>query len=364
MFTQQELNELVLEEVSKDNPSKETIIELLTKGADINARVDIYTNALDGAFSHLCKLFYKNCDGWSEEAVKTLDTSIIQLLIDKGADINSGISYSANGYLQIAALGICSSDLVEVFLKAGADPNAKFGGNRGEPESYKNFMLDYVLDIYKKNKHINDFFDKEVKKIIKLLRQYGAESINDANVKKRYKLNNLLLKEVRKDNPSKKTVIELLAKGADINAINRVGYNVIMEAIYHLSSMPYKNSGKLSLNAVKKLDFSIIQLLIDKGADVNHNWRNCYCLEEAALKIFRSDLVEMLLKAGANPNVICGGDWYKPGPFYYCMLDYLLDIYEKYKSENDFISSEMGKNIELFRKYGAVSDYNREFNFF
>ena len=357
-----ELNNFLIEEVCKDKPSRETIMVLITKGADINAKKPLGDSVLIEALLHLAHMTYKNGDKWSESAFKDLDISIIQLLIDQGADVNYNLH---NKYcirrgkysLEIAAL-IPRSDLVEMLLKAGANPNVKCDGNWGEPESYYDFMLDYLFDIHRKNKHFSDFLDTELKKIKKIFRKYGAERVKDKKVQDRYKLNKLLLNEVRKDTPVKETIVDLLDRGADINAIDTLGFNVLMNTLSHLEHMTYKN-GKWTEDAVKELDFEIIQLLLDKGADVNHNWRNHDCLQIAALGIRRSDLVEMLLQAGADPNVNCGGDWEEPGPYFSFMLDYLEDLYGDKINSNDFTGSEMRKIIKLFRQYGAESENDK-----
>ena len=77
-------------------------------------------------------------------------------------------------------------------------------------------------------------------------------------------------------------VQELLAKGADVNATNRIGATA------------------LELAVMKGRNADLIQLLLVKGADVNHKNNNGVTALESAVNSVRTDIVQLLLRYGAN----------------------------------------------------------------
>jgi hypothetical protein len=104
------------------------------------------------------------------------------------------------------------------------------------------------------------------------------------------KLDNALFLEFLKDNPSEQYVREFIAKGANINAINKSGNSVLTNTIF-------LNGQETNLQA--------IQLMIDLGADLNYEEddEGFNCLFNAALT-HNPKFVDLLLNAGANPNSI------------------------------------------------------------
>jgi len=99
------------------------------------------------------------------------------------------------------------------------------------------------------------------------------------------KLDNQLFEEVSKKNPDEGKIRELIEFGANINAVERMGSSVLVTALSNSNG----------------LDISIIQLIIDLGADLHNDNEGYTCLFRASVSQ-RPDLVELLLIAGANPN--------------------------------------------------------------
>jgi ankyrin repeat protein len=145
-------------------------------------------------------------------------------------------------------------------------------------------------------------------------------------------LDNALFVEFGKDNPSEQTIRELVVQGANINAIDNTGDSVLIDAIF---------------NVQYGLDIRFIQLIIDLGADVNYAEAGCFnCLFDAGLTQ-RADLVELLLKAGANPNHISEEDGES-------ILDWAVfewHFCESYYGKES--GDRMGEVVKMLKKYGA-----------
>lgn len=80
----------------------------------------------------------------------------------------------------------------------------------------------------------------------------------------------------------------LISQGANINAIDRNGDSLLINVISNIEA------GE---------DYKAIQILIDLGVDLNYTTEGFNCLFGAFLTWY-PELVELLLKAGANPNCI------------------------------------------------------------
>jgi hypothetical protein len=150
------------------------------------------------------------------------------------------------------------------------------------------------------------------------------------------RLDNALFREFLKDNPSEQYIRELIAKGANINAIDNKGDSVLIDAI-----------GNTSKGYDNPLDILFIQLIIDLGADVNYTEENCFnCLFDAALT-YNPVLVELLLKAGANPNCISVEDSES-------LLDWAYFEWRYVELEyDDEATKQMEVIVKLLEKYGA-----------
>ncbi len=145
-------------------------------------------------------------------------------------------------------------------------------------------------------------------------------------------LDNQLFSEFSKLNPDEKTIRSLINQGANINAIDFYGYSVLMNAISDVEL---------------GLDIKFIQLIIDLGADLDYAEEGFNCLFDASLTEI-PELVELLLKSGANPNCISSESEES-------LLDW-AEFKQVYKESEDCDGAEsMAEIVEILKKYGAKS---------
>lgn len=159
-------------------------------------------------------------------------------------------------------------------------------------------------------------------------------------------LDNSLFAEFAKSEPNENYVRELIAKGANINAIDCKSDSVLIDAISNIQD---------------GLDLKFIRLILDLGADVNYADEGFNCLFNACLTC-NLELVEMLLIAGANPNCISENptesllDWAEFDQWY-------EEDSAEWLENNNYIGVGADENInraelmkgiiELLKKYGA-----------
>lgn len=145
-------------------------------------------------------------------------------------------------------------------------------------------------------------------------------------------LDNQLFSEFSKSIPDEKTIRSLINQGANINAIDCKGDSVLIDAISNMQD---------------GLDIKFIQLIIDLGADLDYVDEGFNCLFDASLTQ-RPELVELLLKAGANPNCVSSESAES-------LLDW-AEFDQFYEENEDRGGAEpMTKIVELLKKYGAKS---------
>ncbi|EED22542.1 Pfs, NACHT and Ankyrin domain protein, partial [Talaromyces stipitatus ATCC 10500] len=240
---------------------------LLEKGADVNAKGGGYGNALQAAAErgHL---------------------KIVQLLLEKGADVNA----QGGGYgnaLQDAAEG-GHLDIVQLLLEKGADINAQ-GGYYGN-----------ALQAAAEGGHLE---------IVQLLLQKGA----DVNAQGgRY--GNAL--QAAANGGHLEIVQLLLEKGADVNAQGGRYGNALQAATNggHLETVQLLLEKGVDVNAqggyygnalqaaAEGGHFEIVQLLLQKGADVNAQGGEYGNVLQAAANGRRLEIVQLLLEKGADVN--------------------------------------------------------------
>ena len=154
-------------------------------------------------------------------------------------------------------------------------------------------------------------------------------------------LDNSLFAELISNAPSETKIRELVLKGANINAVSVYGEDVLIHAIGCVISpdvVEYWGQG---------LDIHFIQLLIELGANVNYiDDDNCNCLW-SAMHVWIPELLEMLLKAGANPNLISQGE-------NMTILDWLsADQHYEEANMNRGGAEPLAKMVALLKQYGA-----------
>ncbi len=145
-------------------------------------------------------------------------------------------------------------------------------------------------------------------------------------------LDNSLFAEFAKDKPDEQRVCDLITRGANINAIDCKGDSVLIDAI---SNIQYG------------LDIKFIQMLVDLGADLDYTEEGFNCLFHAALTQ-KPEVVELLLKAGANPNCVSSDTAES-------LLNWAeFDQFIK-ETEDRGGAEPMQKIVQLLKDYGAKS---------
>ena len=147
------------------------------------------------------------------------------------------------------------------------------------------------------------------------------------------KLDNSLFAEFTKEKPDENIINDLIKKGANINAIDCKGDNVLIDAIS---------------NVRDGMDIKFIQLILDLGADINYSEEGFNCLFDACLSC-NIELVEMFLMAGVNPNCISSETAES-------LLDW-AEFDQWYSEDCEFEDKQnavaMKKIVRLLKKYGA-----------
>jgi ankyrin repeat protein len=159
-------------------------------------------------------------------------------------------------------------------------------------------------------------------------------------------LDNSLLEEIIKKNTDKNKVKELVLAGANINVKSKYDDNLLTEVISNWEA----DEGQIK--------FDVINLLLDLGIDINHTVEGFNCLFHAWLR-YNPDLVELLLKRGANPNCISTDS-------YESLLDWVewdrhFEVDLEGTKDQEWIDN-MDKIIALLKKYGAKTHKELEKN--
>ncbi|KAF8324400.1 ankyrin repeat-containing domain protein [Amanita rubescens] len=279
----------------------EIVQMLLDKGADVNEWGGQYGNALHAA--SFC--------GYAK---------IAKLLLDNGADINAMDGEHGNALQTASSYG--HAEIVKFLLNDGADVNAQGGvyGNALHAALEKGFieivklLLDNGADINAMNgEYGNALQAASVKgnaEIVKLLLDNGAD-INAMNGE----YGNALQAASVKGNAE--IVKLLLDNGADINAMNGEYGNALQAASVkgnaEIVKLLLDNGANVNVQggvygnalhaALENGYVEIVKLLLDNGADINSmNGEYDNALQAASVK-GNAEIVELLLDNGANVNV-------------------------------------------------------------
>jgi len=148
-------------------------------------------------------------------------------------------------------------------------------------------------------------------------------------------LDNALFCEILKDNFSEYKICELINNGANLNAVDKNGNSIFINLLGNVSS------------GEKPLNLLLIKLLIDLGVDLNYEYEGTNCLYIACLT-YKSELVELLLKFGANPN--CVGSAQSESLLDWAEFEHWFIITDNY---GQIAVDEMRRIIDLLKKYGA-----------
>lgn len=152
------------------------------------------------------------------------------------------------------------------------------------------------------------------------------------NILRERDIDNELMKELIKEEPSFDRLNNLLNEGADINSLSiEDGYNCLNDIIYKIPNY---------INKDYKPTSELILFMIDKGADVNYYDKQGFSVVHSCIYSDFLDLLELVLKKGANPNIV----FKETGTPYDFAYTYL------YADDKEF-----GKPyLDLLKKYGGV----------
>ncbi|KAL9636266.1 MAG: hypothetical protein Q9164_002929 [Protoblastenia rupestris] len=246
---------------------------LLEKGADVNAHSGLHGNALQVASAR----------GYQD---------LVQFLLDNGAEVNTRCGYSGSALQAASSAG--HQNIVQLLLNKGAKINTQSGEYSG------------ALQAASSRGHRN---------IVKLLLDNGAE----VNTRCGYSGSAL---QAASSAGYQDLVQFLLDNGAEINtqsgyygsalqAASHTGYQNLVQLLLDNGADVNAQGGRYG-NALQAASFSgyqdLVQFLLDKGADVNA--QNGYfgnALQAASSEGYQ-DLVQLLLDKEANVNAQ-GGEY-------------------------------------------------------
>ncbi|KAF3313963.1 hypothetical protein TWF173_005555 [Orbilia oligospora] len=280
------------------------ICKLLDAGADVNARGGPYANALQAACAYAHYNIYKERE------------QIVTILLDAGADANAqggefgnALQATLENFSHIASgrdPDHLPVQIVKMLLNAGADPN-QVGGNCGNPLLAAIYCATSIIE------RRNSTSDDSVKspytygapqkvseaaptEIIDILLSHGAD-VNAPVTHYGTALQAAAFLDCQ--HPPFGIFLKILGAGADINARNGHYGGVLQAVIARVIEFPkYKTSD---------FSFEVLKKLVEHGADVNALGGPYGSALHAAVrcpqKNFRALATELLLRAGANPNV-------------------------------------------------------------
>ncbi|KAF7512590.1 hypothetical protein GJ744_000851 [Endocarpon pusillum] len=238
---------------------------LLDKGADVNAQVGEYGNAL-------CAASY----GGHEK--------VVQILLDKGADVNAQVGVYGNALCAASYGG--HEKVVQILLDKGADVNAQVGAHGNALCAAAIFGHEKVVHILLgKGANINiqgELFHNALQatsfggheKLVQMLLDKGM----DVNVQGGTYGSALQAASLR---GREKVAQMLLDKGADVNAQGGTYGN----ALYGASHFGHEK---------------VVQMLLDRGADVNARGGEYGNALQVASVRGHEKVVQILLKQGAT----------------------------------------------------------------
>lgn len=190
----------------------------------------------------------------------------VQVLLDKGVDVNTQTPYNKLTPLHIAVQGN-DTKMVKFLISKGADVNAYYKSS--SDYSGTNFRPASVEEEGLSPLHIAVMFNKE--KAAKILLKNGA----DVNIKNNFGETPLLKVKT-------KTMAELLlSKGADVNAQDYLGKTPLHKVVNNPE---------------------IAKLLIEKGADVNAKTE--FENRTPLFDVTNKEIAEMLIEKGADVNAL------------------------------------------------------------
>lgn len=244
------------------------------------------------------------------DAFEHKNLEAIKILLEEGLDINSSVVRDYTLFECACSKGMV--DWLEYFLSIGADPNRLSGSQKNPPLV---IVMSHNIGLSKK------------RKIVELLLKAGA----DVNKESPFNKNNALLAAAYS---GEQEIFEFLLKqGANLVSTN--GLTTLMMAAYagrkdmvtfllekKLADMNAQDDKGFTalIFAVRQLQRDIVELLLKAGADVSlktvhkktalvmiGHGSECFpdkndIVSSSIEKAIRKDILELLLKAGADAN--------------------------------------------------------------
>jgi ankyrin repeat protein len=319
-----------------------TVVYLISSGADINAQGGLYRTALAAASVSGHKEIVEqlinsgadvNAQGEGEYGGTALAAAsgighkeIVELLISSGADVNAQGEGEYGGTALVAASESGHKEIVELLISSGADVNAQvdqYGGtalaaasNNGHKEIVE-LLISSGADV---NAQEGGYYGSTAlvaasltghKEIVELLISSGA----DVNARGEEHYGTALA--AASNNGHKEIVEQLISSGADVNARGEEYYGTALLAASHkghneiikllISSGADVNArgghhGTALVAASVRHDKEIVELLISSGADVNAQVGDHTALTEASWNGYE-DIVELLRSNGAMEEI-------------------------------------------------------------
>jgi len=220
------------------------------------------------------------------------DLSTVNLLLDYGADTNTVTSLGESPLYVACSKGLTT--VVQRMLKCGAKVNVS--KNERSP-----------LSVACKNKNTT---------IVELLLHEGADP-NVPGEHVSYVLLSLALHNAAAGHAS--DIVDLLLNhGADVNIVDAAGNTALHTALHHtIVSMKHKNcpNSHYPSTTVDVKHQKVVDTLLNAGADVNISNRNGETSLFLAVETGCPDVVNSMLSHGGNPNIPAVAD-----DHYTCML--------------------------------------------
>ena len=273
---------------------------LLDRGADVNAQGGKYGNALQA-------VSYRGHD------------QVVQMLLDKGADVNAQGGYYGNA-LQAASKG-GHNQVVQMLLDKGAEVNARGGwydnalyaASVGGHDQVMQMLLEKGADVNAQGGWYGNALQAASvgghDRVLQMLLDKGA----NVNAQSGYYGNALQAASVGGHD---QVVQMLLDKGANVNAqdkyysnalyvASKAGHDQVVQMLLDKGANVNTQSGDYG-NALYAASLGghdqVVQIVLDKGVDVNAQGGYYGNALEAALSRGHDQVVQILLDKGADVN--------------------------------------------------------------
>jgi ankyrin repeat protein len=329
----------------------EVVKLLIANGADINKESDNFwintalmsaasaghSNVVQLLLSHSSDVNRMNLNGYSAltEAIESERIDIVKLLITAGANVNLRNIHDGNTPL-IYALLTRNAEIVKELLELGAEVNTANSIDGNTPLIYAslmgedfiaNLLISKGADLSLSNTNSGDTpllsaVNKRYVDVVKKLLASGANA-NQANeitgnTPLIEAIKNVVKEPISKfwDTISAETskVLTSIASGRAISERKKQDeiINSLIDAGADLDSSNLKNGISPLSCAIESESIDIIQLLIEKGADVTHIKDLTYSLFAQTINNEKTHLLKKIIDKGLYVDTVNGNDGFTP----------------------------------------------------